>query len=99
MGTITNPTIKLLFIVVIITKALADDNSTVDDSKVILRNSIAYHFVKNVKAIELELFVTRKIDIAPMLKGLEKIQNVRDRVLVMCKRVPHIAEATKRQVG
>jgi hypothetical protein len=68
--------------------AATSNDSTKGEPRVTLKNSIAYHSIKNVKSIEMELFVTRKIDVSPVLKGIDKIRNIRDRVLVMCKRIP-----------
>ena len=67
-----------------------------DNSKVVLRNSIAYHFIKNVRAIEMDLFVTRKIDVSPVLQGINKVQNVRDRILTLCKKIPSAISDAKR---
>jgi len=89
--------LTLLITVMIITLASAKVNNSSplpDDSKVTLKNSIAFHFIKNVKAIELELFVTRKIEVGPVIAGLERIQLVRDRVLTMCQKIQSQANDT-----
>jgi len=97
MGLIIIP--KLLLLLLFTTITGGEDGATLrradvkGDPKVVLKNSIAYHFIRNVRASELELFVTRKIDASSMLTGLDQIKNVRDRVLVLCKKIK-ASEAT-----
>ncbi len=88
----------MLNLVLLTLSAAAPLNDTDSDSKVVIRNSIAYHFVKNVRSIEMDLFVTRKIDVKPMIKGIEKIKDVRDRVLTLCKRIPRLMQEQEAKV-
>ena len=43
--------------------------------KVVLKNSIAYHYTRQVRLIEHELFVTRQISLVPMLNGMSTLKN------------------------
>lgn len=78
--------ITLIFVVFLV-KVVAEITTTKDDPKVVIKHSIAYHSIRNIRAVELELFVTRKIDTSPMLRGIEQIQKIRDRVAIMCKKI------------
>src|SRR5574343_1079840 len=75
----------VLFNLLLVSGAL--EATTKGDPKVVIKHSIAYRSIRSVRAIELELFVMRKIDASPMLKGIEQIQQIRDRVATMCKRL------------
>lgn len=79
---------RAVMFVVLLTQGVICSNTTDGDSRVIVKNSIAYHFVKNVKSVEMDLFVTRRIDVAPMLQGIDKIQHIHQRVLSLCRRIP-----------
>jgi hypothetical protein len=48
--------------------------------------------MKNVKAIESDIFVTRKIDLAPIIKGIAEISNAGERVHVLCKDIPNVVQ-------
>ena len=42
----------------------------VKPSKIVLKNNIGYHFNKIVREVSQELFISRKINVAPILEGL-----------------------------
>jgi hypothetical protein len=48
--------------------------------------------MKNVKAIESDIFVTRKIDLAPIIKGIAEISDAGERVNVLCKDIPNVVQ-------
>ena len=69
-----------------------------DPSKITLKHSIAYHFVRHTRSVEADLFVSRKINLAPIAEGLNTIQEVEERVSNLCATIPRfLREAVNRQ--
>lgn len=70
-----------------------------DQKKISIKNSIVYHVVKNVKAIESDIFVSRKIDINPLLAGISEMHNIKDRVSSLCNNIPKIISNANKRVN
>lgn len=44
--------------------------------KVIIKHQVGYHFKKIVRTVELELFISRKISVAPIVEGVQTLRQV-----------------------
>ena len=77
----------------IVVRAVTND----DQSKIIIKHSIIYHIMKNVKAIESDIFVTRKIDLTPIVTGLGEISGAGERVDLLCKSIPNIIQGVNQR--
>jgi len=69
-----------------------------DLSRITIKNSIVYHFMKNVKSIESDIFVSRRIDIGPLTQGISEIAGVADRVSSLCAEIPSLVKKAKIKV-
>jgi len=105
------PAIIFLLITLVTVSSIKADNSTAsterdivvravtndDQSKIIIKHSIIYHIMKNVKAIESDIFVTRKIDLTPIVTGLGEISDAGERVNLLCKNIPTIIQGVNQR--
>jgi len=61
---------------------LFDKDAKVD--KLIIKGQIAYHFKRIVREVSQELFISRKIDVAPLLNGVNVLKQTQVDVLKFC---------------
>ena len=66
-----------------------------DLGKISIKHSIIYHIVKRVKAIESDIFVSRKIDLTPMVNGINEIAESGIKVTTLCREIPNIIKGVK----
>ncbi len=80
----------ILFIAVILNTTDAADNSSEPDlssDRIVLKNSIAYHFIKHVRSIETEVFITRRISISPLVEGIRKLSETKLKLNQFCNEI------------
>ena len=76
------------------------NNDDGDPERIVLRNSIIYHFAKNVKTVETDIIVSRKIELGPMTNGLLLLQEVQARIQNLCVNIPeYLKKAKEREVA
>ena len=61
----------------------------VKPSKIVLKNNIGYHFKKIVREVSQELFISRKINVAPILEGLRSLKNAHTDLETYCADIPN----------
>ena len=69
-----------------------------DPSKITLKHSIAYHFVKHTRSVEADIFVSRKINLSPITDGLITMQDVEERISNLCKQIPEFLREAKEKI-
>lgn len=49
----------------------------VNSDRVVMKNSIAYHFIKHVRSIEANVLITRRISISPLVAGIQQLNETK----------------------
>ena len=65
--------------------------------KLIIKNQIAYHFKKVVREVNQELFVSRKVDVSLLFKGLDVLNRTASEVQKLCNGLPSMASVISKQ--
>jgi len=63
--------------------------------KLFIKNKIGYHFKKVVREVSQELFVSRRINVSPLLIGIQALKETYDRVSVICSSLSFAANDRK----
>jgi len=81
---------KLLIIFATIDSIVGSPNVTEPDintDRVVMKHSIAYHFIKHVRNVENEILITRRINIAPLVMGIQQMANTKTQLQEFCNGV------------
>jgi hypothetical protein len=65
---------------------LEDVGGKVENLKI--RNNIGYHFLRRVRPITQELFMSRRIDTTALLQGVDSLKLVADKLKHFCQDIP-----------
>lgn len=72
--------ITILLLLSGLTVHTQEENVTEPDlntDRVVMKNSIAYHFIKHVRNIEAEVLITRRISISPLVIGIQQMADTK----------------------
>lgn len=76
------------FIIVTLCCLARASNDTVEpdlnSDRVVLKNSIAYHFIRHVRNVETNVLITRRISISPLVIGIQHLAETKDKLQVFC---------------
>ena len=87
-GKVSNKLRILTFLAVIaLLKAINVTQPDTSADRIILKNSIAYHFVRNVKSIDAEVFITRRISISPLVEGITQLKEAQTKLEDFCHEI------------
>ena len=68
----------------VLSLAFNETKPNINSDRIILKNSIAYHFVRHVRNIDAEIFITRRISITPLVEGIKKLGEAKNRMQTFC---------------
>ena len=87
-GKVSNKLRILTFLTAIaLLKAINVTQPDTSADRIILKNSIAYHFVRNVKSIDAEVFITRRISISPLVEGITQLKEAQTKLEDFCHEI------------
>ena len=75
------------FTLIVAVKASGTTQPDASADRIILKNSIAYHFVRNVKSIDAEVFITRRISITPLVQGITQLREAKLKLEDFCSQI------------
>jgi len=58
-----------------------------NSDRVVMKNSIAYHFIKHVRSIEANVLITRRISISPLVVGIQQLSDTKDKLKDFCSTI------------
>src|SRR5574343_107533 len=69
-----------------------------NSSKITIKNSIIYHVTKSIQSVETDTFLSRRINIGPVVNGIAELQKVRERVSQLCSSIPKVIKERQKKV-
>jgi len=96
MSRVTSGKLVVIFIFGLISCLANEAEPDINSDRIVMKNSIAYHFIKHVRHIEADILITRRISISPLVAGIQQLSETKVKLEQFCN---SIVDALKQSYG